>query len=112
MKASAVATAFLSLIPLLASLGGVADGGNVDFYRWPLPIAWFLLTAYSVCSQNYSSLIAFIRRAWWLQLVMPLVLFALLLGLEGIYQPYPLNKRIHAPAHATPENSTKPDKLP
>jgi hypothetical protein len=111
MKVSAVATAFLSLIPLLTGLGGVADGGNVDFYRCPLSIGWFLLTAYSVCSQNYSSLIAFIRRAWWLQLVMPLVLFALSLGLTDFYMPHPWPKDV-PPAQAAPASSTSPAKRP
>jgi len=66
------------------------DGGNVDFYQKPLVIVWFIFTLAAMAPKFRAPLLIFIRRAWWLQALMPVLIYCASILLVGIYKPYNL----------------------
>jgi len=92
MKAkSEIATMACSVLSLSCIfLVEVKDGGNIDFYWKPLLLIWLALTASSFVIKRENKSFIFIRKAWWIQIVMPIVLFFISCGLEVIYKPRPI----------------------
>lgn len=83
-----IASSVLSLACIF--LVGVRDGGNIDFYWKPLLAVWFALTVFSFVLRKEKRSIVFIRKGWWLQIILPIVLFFISIGLVSIHEPYPL----------------------
>jgi len=84
-------TAILSVLMLCLELGTVvADGGNVDFYRLPLSILWFVVTVVSMLPNLTGEAWAYIRRKWVLQILMPVPIFFLSSLLTAVYEPHHL----------------------
>jgi hypothetical protein len=53
----------------------VKDGGNVDFYWKPMLAIWFLCTVTAFVPLRKKASVAWLRDSWWLQLVVPIILF-------------------------------------
>jgi hypothetical protein len=83
-------TLILGLVLTGASLVfAVADGGNIDFYRRPLSIAWLVVTILTT-TRPQSGIRDIIARAWWIQPFAPIVIFALSVACVNAYEPFPL----------------------
>lgn len=65
------------------------DGGNVDFYRKPLSLVWFVVTLLSLIVDSHTRITAFISRAWWLQIVMMILIFICSALLVHVYKVNP-----------------------
>jgi len=89
-------TALLAILVLIGScLFETKDGGNTDFYWKPLMWAWLAITAYSFLPTIRHPTLLFIRRSWWLQIITPVVFFALSIGLVRLYEPHPIRLGRH-----------------
>lgn len=83
----------ITLILAVAVLGiqlitVVFDYGNVDFYRKPLSVIWFVLTLVSMVKRSTTGFWANIRQCWPLQLAVPVLIFIVSGVLADIYKPY------------------------
>jgi len=88
---SSIATGLIAVTVSLGSLHlYVKDGGNVDFYWKPMTAAWLVVTVLSFIPKMKNPFFAFVQRAWWLQIVVPVVLHYLSYRLVSVYEPYPM----------------------
>ncbi len=61
------------------------DHGLVDSIRHPLYTAWLFITAVSLFPGMKGARYVFIRRAWWLQIIMPEVIFFISVALISVF---------------------------
>jgi len=88
---------YLTLILGVVFVGGslclaVGDGGNVDFYRRPLSFAWILVTILTTI-QPRKRFRSILSQAWWVQPIVPFVLFFISVGLVDVYMPFQLGPK-------------------
>jgi hypothetical protein len=65
------------------------DGGNIDFYQRPLSFAWIGATIL-LTTRKQTGLRDRLSRAWWLQILAPVIIFGISYLLVLIYEPYPV----------------------
>lgn len=90
-------TGFLAILMFFFSFGVVTlDGGNIDFYWKPLIWAWLAFTAFCFLPVATGGVFIFVRRAWWLQILMPMLCLPLAVLLVGVYKPCDFRPRLPA----------------
>jgi hypothetical protein len=85
---------YLTLILGVVFVGGslcfaVADGGNVDFYRRPLSLAWIVITILTTMQPQKGFRSRF-AQAWWVQPIAPVLLFFVSVAFVHLYEPFHL----------------------
>jgi hypothetical protein len=85
-----IATGVISVVTCVACFfATVKDGGNIDFYWKPLLAIWYAATLAAFLIRR-PVMLASIKKAWWLQIAVPVVLFSVSMILVRIYEPNPL----------------------
>lgn len=65
------------------------DGGRVDFYYKPIICTWFILTGLLLLPVFKGEVVSFFQRAWWLQILAPILFWFISIGLVSLHEPFP-----------------------
>ena len=88
---------YLTLLLCVVFVGGslclaAADGGNIDFYRRPLSIAWIVFTTLTTI-QPQKRFRSIFSQAWWVQPLVPIILLFISSELVHVYMPFHLGRK-------------------
>jgi peptidoglycan/LPS O-acetylase OafA/YrhL len=105
-RRTAVTLSLAIIMGALCLILQVKDGGNIDFYWKPSIIVWLAITLFACVRLRKNQALVWIRERWWLQIVVPIVLFGVALILVQLYEPHPMRHFFQGRSRR-PENNAR-----